>query len=303
MAKRKTNLEKMRDAEKRAKRKLNRLRGRGFSTGAISPIRPVDTSNRYQVQKYTKELEAFISRSNRFVLGYDGTPIPYVMWSEYKKLEKEWNKRHREYWDKFGEIKFMTSKGETDMTLAQRSAMAGIPGLTYGSVRYERELNPSSVRGVTDLIRRAEILEKELDPNYITKRTEQLRGSLLQHVASFNSPELKEMIENASTGQLYRLHQTTDFVNIYFRYMSTGVNVVLDAADQAEYDRQLEHLIETMRNVMELPPIEGVNYRIRTNTAKSGKYKNTKSFKMRVYGNMSKSKAKEFYKAYYESLK
>ena len=80
----------VKDAERRARRKIKRLQKKGVRTGSVAPFRDVDPSNTRALNSYANQLEKFISRSTRFVAGRDGTPIPYTAYRDYKRLERQW---------------------------------------------------------------------------------------------------------------------------------------------------------------------------------------------------------------------
>ena len=108
------------DAERRARRKIKRLQNKGVRTGSVEPFRTVDPSNTRALNSYANQLEKFISRSTRFVAGRDGTPIPYTAYRDYKRLERQWNREHNRYWQKFAAHPFLTAYGESDTTLGMR---------------------------------------------------------------------------------------------------------------------------------------------------------------------------------------
>lgn len=245
----------VRDAERRARRKIKRLQKKGVRTGGITPFRDVDPSNTRVLNSYARELEKFISRSTRFVAGRDGTPIPYTAYRDYKRIERQWNKEHNRYWQKFANQPFMTAYGVADMTLGQRSAAAHVKGLPFGNIDYRRDLLPEQVRSVKDLEQRKRILKREMSPSYQRKRITQLRKNLLEHAATFNDPRLPNMIRKLSNEQLFALQNFTNFVPLYYRYINTDRDNVTGAqADAMDDEAQKQHMILTIRQVQEQYP-------------------------------------------------
>ena len=256
----------VRDAERRVRRKLKRLQSKGIRTGSITPLREVDPSNTRALKSYARELERFISRSTRFVAGRDGTPIPYTAYRDYKRIERQWNMEHNRYWQKFADQPFMTAYGPADMTLGQRSAAAHVKGLPFGDVDYQRELLPDQIRSVKDLEQRKRILKREMSPSYQRKRITQLRKNLLEHAATFNDPRIPNMIRKLSNEQLFALQNFTNFVPLYYRYINTDRDNVTGAqADAMDDETQKEHMILTIQQVQNQYPKKRTRKRKRKN--------------------------------------
>lgn len=240
----------VKDAERRARRKIKRLQDKGVRTGGIAPFRDVDPSDTRALKSYARDLEKFIARSTRFVAGRDGTPIPYAAYRDYKRIERQWNKEHNRYWQKFAQHPFLTAYGESDTTLGMRSAMAHVKGLPFGDIGYKRELLPEQIRSVEDLRNRMQILKRELSPSYKRKRIAQLRKNLLEHAATFNDPRVPSMIKKLSNEQLFALQNFTNFVPLYYRYMSTNAEITLgEDIDATEHDAQVEHMLMLIEQV------------------------------------------------------
>lgn len=238
------------DAERRARRKIKRLQNKGVRTGSVEPFRTVDPSNTRALKSYARDLEQFVSRSTRFVAGRDGTPIPYTAYRDYKRIERQWNKEHNKYWQKFADQPFMTAYGAADMTLGQRSAAAHVKGLPFGNIDYQRELSPEQIRSVKDLEQRKKILKREMSPSFQRERITQLRKNLLEHAATFNDPRIPDMIKKLSNDQLFALQNFTNFVPLYYRYINTDRDNVMGAqADAMDDEAQKEHMILTIQQV------------------------------------------------------
>lgn len=243
------------DAERRAKRKVKRLQRKGVRTGTISPFRTVDAFNTRAMNAYAKELEQFVSRSTRFVAGRDGTPIPYTAYRDYKRIERQWNREHNKYWERFAEQPFITAYGASDTTLGMRSAISHVKGLPFGNIGYTRELLPEQIRSEADLRKRMDILKRELSPSYQRKRVSQLRKNLLEHAATFNDERLPNMIRKLTNEQLFALQNFTNFVPLYYRYINTDRDNAMGAqADAVDDEAQKEHMILTIEQVRKQYP-------------------------------------------------
>lgn len=256
----------VKDAERRARRKIRRLQNKGIRTGGISPFRDVDESNTRALKSYARDLEQFVSRSTRFVAGRDGTPIPYTAYRDYKRIERQWNKEHNRYWKKFANHPFMTAYGAADMTLGQRSAVSHVKGLPFGNIDYQRELLPEQIRSVNDLEQRKKILKRELSPSFQRKRITLLRKNLLEHAATFNDPRIPNMIKKLSNEQLFALQNFTNFVPLYYRYINTDRDNVMGAqADAMDDEAQKEHMVLTIQQVKNQYPKKPTRKRKRKN--------------------------------------
>lgn len=256
----------VKDAERRARRKIKRLQSKGIRTGGIAPFRNVDPSNTRALNSYARDLEKFVSRSTRFVAGRDGTPIPYTAYRDYKRIERQWNKEHNRYWQKFAQHPFLTAYGAADMTLGQRSAASHVKGLPFGNIDYQRELLPEQIRSVNDLEQRKKILKRELSPSFQRKRITQLRKNLLDHAAMFNDPRIPNMIKKLSNEQLFALQNFTNFVPLYYRYINTDRDNVMGAqADAMDDEAQKVHMVLTIQQVENQYPKKPIRKRKRKN--------------------------------------
>lgn len=290
----------VKDAERRARRKIKRLQSKGIRTGSVEPFRTVDPSNTRALKSYASQLEKFISRSTRFVAGRDGTPIPYTAYRDYKRIERQWNKEHNRYWQKFAAHPFLTAYGESDTSLGMRSAMSHVKGLPFGDIDYQRQLLPEQIRSESDLKKRMKILKRELSPTYQRQRITQLRKNLMEHAASFNDPRIPKMIKKLSNEQLFALQNFTNFVPIYYRYMSTNVEITLgEDIDATEHDAQVDHMLMLIEQVKNRYPLAVKEWQTKGGKTKNGR-KHVKS-KARIKGyaptkDAAKQKAREMYR-------
>ena len=293
----------VKDAERRARRKIKRLQNKGIRTGSITPFRDVDPSNTRALKSYANQLEKFISRSTRFVAGRDGTPIPYTAYRDYKRLERQWNKEHNKYWQKFAAHPFLTAYGESDTTLGMRSAMAHVKGLPFGNIDYQRQLLPEQIRSEADLRKRAQILKRELSPTYQRQRITQLRKNLMEHAASFNDPRIPAMIKKLSNEQLFALQNFTNFVPVYYRYMSTNVEITLgEDIDATEHDAQVEHMLMLIEQVKRRYPLAVKEWQTKGRKTKNGRKHVKSKARIKVYAptkDAAKQKAMELYRDFY----
>lgn len=291
------------DAERRARRKIKRLQGKGVRTGGILPFREVDASDTWALKRYAKELEGFVSRQTRYVAGYDGTPIPYETYRDFRRLEKQYNAAHAKWWDTYGNQPFITAEGASETTIAERSLAVRLKGMAFGGASAYRETPAEKLRGVKDIEKRSAIMRKELSPSYQKERVRNLRRNLLAHASEFNDTRILKMIRKLSNDQLFALQNFTNFVPLYYRYMSTNVEVTLgEDIDATEYDAQVQHMIDTIEQVRLQFPAAVKTWETKGRKTKSGRVGKKSKAKIKVYASTkadAKDKAKDMYRDIY----
>lgn len=290
------------DAERRARRKIKRLQGKGVRTGGITPFREVDASDTRALKRYAKELEGFVSRQTRYVAGYDGTPIPYDTYRDFRRLEKQYNSAHAKWWDTYGNQPFITAEGASETTIAERSLAARLKGMAFGGASAYRETPPEKLRGVKDVEKRSAIMRKELSPSYQKQRVRNLRKNLLAHASEFNDARIPKLIRKLSNDQLFALQYFTNFVPLYYRYMSTNVEVTLgEDIDATEYDAQVQHMIDTIEQVRLQFPSAVKTWETMGRTTKDGRKGKKSKARIKVHA-PSKSQAKGKAHALYQEV-
>lgn len=290
------------DAERRARRKIKRLQNKGVRTGGILPFREVDATDTRALKRYAKDLEGFVSRQTRYVAGYDGTPIPYDTYRDFRRLEKKYNAAHAEWWHTYGNQPFITAAGASETTIAERSLAARLKGMAFGGASAYRETPADKLRGVKDIEKRSAVMKKELSPSYQRERTRALRKNLLAHASEFNDPRIPKMIRKLSNEQLFALQNFTNFVPLYYRYMSTNVEVTLgEDIDAIEHDAQVQHMIDTIEQVRLQFPAAVKTWETKGRKTKSGRVGKKSKARVKVHA-PSLSQAKEKAHAMYQDI-
>lgn len=291
------------DAERRARRKIKRLQGKGVRTGSIAPFREVDASDTWALKRYAKDLERFVSRQTRYVAGYDGTPIPYDAYRDFRRLEKRYNAAHAKWWNTYGNQPFITAEGASETTIAERSLAARLKGMAFGGASAYRETPAEKLRGVKDIEKRSAIMRKALSPSFQKERVRNLRKNLLAHASEFNDPRIPKMIRKLSNEQLFALQNFTNFVPLYYRYITTNVEVTLgEDIDAIEYDAQVQHMIDTIEQVRLQFPAAVKTWETEGRKTKSGRVGKKSKAKIKVYAPTkadAKDKAKGMYRDIY----
>lgn len=246
---------KVKDAERRAKRKMQRLRRKGVLTGSINPLESVPSNDTWALKAYANRLEKFISRDTRYVAGYEGTPIPYADYRDYKRVEREWNREHRKTWEKFASKPFYTGAGESGMSVSQARE---IGKLERRLIEYERSADPSSFKSVAHLRKRMERLRAEMTGEYRDRRIDTLRENMVRAAQTSNDDVLASSIEDLSPTQLQALYEQTDFVErlmgSYEWMKSTGIPgkaTVKRIMEEHEEHENLRNLVEMISSKVE----------------------------------------------------
>lgn len=290
------------DAERRARRKIKRLQNKGVRTGGIMPFRDVDASDTWALKRYAKDLERFVSRQTRYISGYDGTPIPYDTYRDFRRLEKKYNAAHAKWWDTYGSQPFITAEGASETTIAERSLAARLKGMAFGGASAYRETPAEKLRGVKDIEKRSAIMRRELSPAYQKERVRNLRKNLLAHASEFNDPRIPKMIRKLSNEQLFALQNFTNFAPLYYRYMSTNVEVALgDDIDAIEHDAQVQHMIDTIEQVRLHFPASLKTWETKGRKTKDGRKGKKSKAKIKVYA-PTKADAKDMAKDMYRDI-
>lgn len=291
------------DAERRARRKIKRMQNKGVRTGGITPFREVDASDTWALKRYAKDLERFISRQTRYVAGYDGTPIPYETYRDFRRLERKYNAAHAKWWDTYGNQPYITAEGASETTIAERSLAARLKGMAFGGASAYRETPAEKLRGVKDIEKRSVIMRRELSPSYQKERVRNLRKNLLAHASEINDARIPKLIRKLSNEQLFALQNFTNFVPLYYRYMSTNVEVTLgEDIDATEYDAQVQHMIDTIEQVRLQFPAAVKTWETKGRATKDGRKGKKSKAKIKVYAPTkagAKGKAKDMYRDIY----
>lgn len=272
----------VKDAERRAKRKLARLNKNGVRTGSISPFHSVDTTDTWALKRYAKELNTFVSRKTRYVAGYDGTPIPYQVYRDFRNTEKAWQKAHAKYWGKFANEPFITASGAQDTTQAMRSAMHKISGIPFGDITEIRHADVAQLRGVPDIKKRMQIMKREMSASYQEKRLKQLRKNMIEAASAINEPSVVTAIRGLTTQQLFQLQNFANFVPVFYEYFvdTDPMSSLGDVADAFNHEGTREHLLETIKHIKKMYPRKPKTVTM-GNKSKDVKRKNRKRGKRR----------------------
>lgn len=241
----------MRDAERRAKRKLNRLRRNGINTGGINPIHSrVDLSDTRAVKKYTKQLESFIDRKTRYIsadkfskgwqANYEGAPIRYSVYREYMQAERAFNKAMQKRYDEMATKPFVQS-GRVQGTVENVSVEYKVQREKHAKA----DISTVKIKNEADLLRRAEILRKAASDDARLAGMERYRQHLLDWSATYNNG-LQDLVNSLTAEQLWELRTTTNFDDAYHMYYPSGGEYIGDVSDDLN-DAVTDNMRATVR--------------------------------------------------------
>lgn len=236
------------DAQRRARRKVQRLEKKGVHTSGINPIKDPSQMTTAERRAYKNQLEKFISRETRYVAGYEGTPISYKTVREIRSAERELNKKREQLW-KGVKDKSVLMDGAS-MTAAQWREMGQVFDPKSGrfipnpkSPLYfteARQRDIAYLKGERDAREYIKKLKHAGTKTYEAKKNKTLRDNAARAVEAINEPELAARIRKLTTAQLYELLTRSDFVESVFMY-GGGVEAVQQVHGVAQH---LNNLID-----------------------------------------------------------
>lgn len=234
----------VKDAERRARRKLKRLEAQGIKTGRINPIRKVDQSDTRGLNAYVKKLEEFISRKTRFVAGLDGQAIEYKLYKEYVTTRAKWEQK----FDKLRE----EYRGLAAWARGEVRENANLIREKVSMNPYESRSKRTNVEQLTrsEVKNRIKEYKHQLTHSYDKKVAKQLRETMLDVARYLNSQDVANAVRGLSLRQLYLLHELTDFTQVYFSFITSdpeNYESVFQAADDTNKEEYALELIKTIR--------------------------------------------------------
>lgn len=184
--------------QRAANAKVSRLRRKGVQiAGTNYDVRRSANIKRYnskQLTKYLGELNSFTSRSNQFVAGSEGVPIPANKWRAFQKVQNAYNNVARGHYESVKGTHIKASgMSVADFDSKVRSNRPGAKG------GISRPLEPSrnAAYEIVDEKRLDKLrkqLERKIQPEYLPAQLKNQRKRMISAVSVFGD---KEMIEKA----------------------------------------------------------------------------------------------------------
>lgn len=226
----------LKKTEQRAKRKLYRLQhDKGILTGGINPLRDTSAMSTQAKVAYERKLEAFISRENRYVAGYEGTPIRYATVKEIRAVEKKLNDKRAKMFSGVAD-KTLLVPG-TDMTAADYRQATRTYDVGSGSFKpnpksplfftEEHHRDISMLKGESAAKAYIKALKHAGTKDYVDYKNKILKENMIKVMRDINEPELERRIRKLTIGQIYELITLTPFIeSVFMNSGRDGVSVV-----------------------------------------------------------------------------
>lgn len=216
----------VRHAHRLATKKVSRLRSKGVEIGFsdLDPRRDLSRIKRYtekQLRAYMSELETFRSRKVSYVATARGTPISGSKWREYKRLEREFNKRAERAYSRLSDT-FLPSHG---MTIGQRDELMRSDLPFAGGERRPFDPIERSVRWIASekaLDKLIKDMRNKVSPEYEQKTVSAQRRVSMKMSRDTGSREIRNALRGLSDDQFSVLWNYTNFPTLLSaKYEST----------------------------------------------------------------------------------
>lgn len=200
--------------QRNANAKVSRLRKQGVSISFTGhdPRTNAKKIARYttsQLIAYSKRLDEFTSRSNQFVAGAKGTPIPKAKFNEYKRLESLHNRKGAERMEQRGNLKVPGS----GLTVAEREALGMGIKKAHGDAANKPFFNiERTPTGIVDIDALIKDMRKKLDRRYLPNVIKARRNEVEQMMTQIGTHELQKQINELSDYQFDIMVHESDFM-------------------------------------------------------------------------------------------
>lgn len=238
--------EKVRDAERRAKRKLARLRNKGIATRSINPIHPVDPTNTRALNSYAANLEKFISRKNAYVGINEGTPIPKTLWLKYKRTERTWNNFKRAQAERAKNRPYITTPG------VQHDTTRSILEMMRKDAWKDAQLR--NIKSKKELKERIKRLEHEMTKSFQIERGKRVRANVFEKIDYFDDKARARMIKalnRLTNEEMMILSAESNFESAFYSWINgdySNKDMSTEEKDSAEisFAENVEGLVESI---------------------------------------------------------
>lgn len=249
--------------ERKAKRKLSRLKSKGIRTGSITPIKNASGFTREQKESYARKLAGFIDNAG-YSKGADGTPIPNSLIQQIRYNERKIDKYRAERYgyDREEAKKRKTAMG--DMTLEQFHMMGTRFDPKKGKYVYNTRASHAgslplpehdidtfkSVKDARKYLSRLHTIQTE---EYQNKKMETLIKNIHKRAEAYpDNEELQSLLKSLTLSELDRLYAESDFLDVLFIDSPPRKKnqYTVEALEQATFlDDQENILIETINKI------------------------------------------------------
>lgn len=197
-----------------ATNKVSRLRRRGVELAGTNydvrrDLSKIKTYNAAQLKAYRDRLNSFTARTNGFVPGDSGVPLPSAKWREYKRLEQQYNRIGNREYAKVGET-FLPQPGvkvRDRRSMLAQSALGGAVQSPY------QEINRNN-RGITSeaaLDKITEQMRTKTSRDYLPGEIAKAREQFTEMLKTIGNSEYINAAKNLSDDQFDTLWNYTSF--------------------------------------------------------------------------------------------
>lgn len=241
---------------KAATNKINRTRrqsGADLSGSAFDPRRNPNVESRYnrsQLRTYLEQLNNFMRRTNQFVSGTGGAPLPRGKFQAYKKLEAEQNAIRQAHDKAMGSI-----QTPTGMSIAGNKEMLhqGQGQAVYGPYRkFDRA--STDIPSVSALEKLRKDMLNRVSPDFLGGRIQQGRENLKKALTVIGEHQFIEQIDGLSDFQFDAFWYGTNVAEaVFMQYgMQTERNAESTATEKERWqDRVIESAVAELGSVLQ----------------------------------------------------
>lgn len=197
-----------------ATQKVSRLRQKGVEINNTNydVRRDLNNVKRYtgaQLKSYLNQLDSFVARSNGFVPGDSGLPIPIKKWRSYKATERQYNRIGDREYNKVADT-FLPNAG---MKVRERRTILGKSATGDAVNSPYQEVNRSS-RGITSLDaldKLNEQLKRKTSRDFLPGEIKRGRAEFTQMLVEIGNQQHIEAANKLSDEQFNILWNYTSF--------------------------------------------------------------------------------------------
>lgn len=202
-------------------KRTQRTNGANISGTEFDPRRRSGIEKNYnakQLNSYLAKLNDFMRRTNQFVSGARGAPIPRGKFNAYKKLEQEYSAAGAAHEASVGSLQLPEEYG--DLTVRQHKGIApeSHGSAVYGPYRkYDRAAKDIKDAGALDKL--SDNLKKMLKSSYLQGQISAGREQLERALTVMGEGEMIARVNELSDYQFDALWFGTEFAeNVFDRY-------------------------------------------------------------------------------------
>lgn len=152
---------------------------------------------------------------NRYVAGYDGTPLSYDKVRKLRQTERAWNVEQAKRWQSVADKPFITGAPDR-MTVAEQREIGRLEGRLAD---LERHADLSNVKSNKELDRKISNMRRQMTKKYKRERYKTLKDNMVTAAQRIGDPDLEQQVKDLSQDELAELHERSDFIEfLFFRY-------------------------------------------------------------------------------------